>query len=52
MLEEEKLKLEGCEGEVEISGLELDFPYLVLVKLMQGGILKDEVILDLGWKKF
>jgi len=37
---------------VRISQLELDFPYLVLVKLMQGSLLKDEVILNLGWKKF
>ncbi len=52
LLEEEALKIEGTRGTVRISQLELDFPYLVLVKLMQGSLLKDEVILNLGWKKF
>ncbi|HUU27737.1 MAG TPA: hypothetical protein VM123_07985 [archaeon] len=52
MMEEEALKLEGTGGVVQLDNLKLDFPYLVLVKLMQGGILKDEVILDLGWKRF
>ena len=51
-MEEEVLKLPGTSGVVELSRLNLDFPYLVLVKLMQGDILKDEVILDLGWKRF
>ncbi len=52
MMEEEVIELQGNSGVVELSRLNLDFPYLVLVKLMQGDILKDEVILDLGWKKF
>ena len=52
MMEEEVIELQGNNGVIELSRLNLDFPYLVLVKLMQGDILKDEVILDLGWKKF
>ncbi len=50
-LEEEVLTFEGNEGRVEIDKLNLKFPYKVLIKLMQGDILKDEVILNLGWKK-
>jgi len=52
MMEEEVLKLAGNKAVVEVSRLKLDFPYIVLVKLMQGDILKDEVVLNLGWKKF
>ena len=52
MMEEEVLKLQGNQGIVNISRLDLDYPYKVVVKLMQGEILKDEVVLDLGWKKF
>lgn len=50
MMEEEVLKLSGNSGEIRLSQIDLKFPYLILVKLMQGDILKDEVILDLGWK--
>ncbi len=52
MAEEEVLKLPGSKATVEISKLKLDFPYLVIVKLMQQDVLKDEVILNLGWKRF
>ncbi|HEC62718.1 MAG TPA: hypothetical protein ENI27_10780 [bacterium] len=52
MIEEEMLKLPGNGGVVDISRLNLDYPYKVLIKLLQQDILKDEVILDLGWKKF
>lgn len=51
LMEEEVLTISGGNGTVDISKLELKFPYKVLVKLMQGDILKDEVILNLGWKK-
>jgi hypothetical protein len=52
MIEEERVKIEDTSSEVQLERLKLDFPYLVLVKLMQGDILKDEVIMDLSWKKF
>jgi hypothetical protein len=52
MIEEEVLKLPGSGGIVDIKNLDLDYPYKVLVKLMQGDVLRDEVILDLGWKKY
>ena len=52
MAEEEVLKLPGSKATVEISKLKLDFPYLVIVKLMQQDVLRDEVILNLGWKRF
>ncbi|HUU28315.1 MAG TPA: alpha-amylase family protein [archaeon] len=52
MIEEEVLKLPGNGGTVDISRLDLDYPYKVLIKLMQGDVLKDEVVLNLGWKKF
>lgn len=52
MMEEEVLTIEGTSGEIQVSQLNLDVPYLVLVKLMEGDILKDEVILDMGWKQF
>jgi hypothetical protein len=52
MMEEEVLTIEGTSGEVKVSQLDLDVPYLVLVKLMEGDILKDEVILNMGWKQF
>jgi hypothetical protein len=51
LMEEEFLKISGNSGEIDIKKLDLKFPYKVLVKLMQGDILKDEVILNLGWKK-
>ncbi len=52
MIEEKVLTVPGNEAVVELSRLKLDYPYKVLVKLMQDGLLKDEVILDLGWKQF
>lgn len=51
LLEEEALTLEGNSGSIEVQNLNLKFPYKVLIKLMQNSILKDEVIIDLGWKK-
>jgi len=51
LMEEEVLSLPGNSGDVDINKLNLKFPYKVLIKLMQGDILKDEVILNLGWKK-
>jgi hypothetical protein len=50
-MEEEVLKISGDGGDIDVKTLNLKFPYKVLVKLMQGDILKDEVILNLGWKK-
>jgi hypothetical protein len=52
MMEEEGLKIPGSRATVDASQLKLDFPYLVLVKLMQDGVLKDEVIANVGWKQF
>jgi hypothetical protein len=52
MMEEEVLTLPGTIGEFQVSQLDLKFPYLILVKLMDGDILKDEVVLDIGWKQF
>ena len=51
-LEEERLELPGEGGTVELSQLNLVYPHLVLVKLLQGDILKDELVLNFGWKKF
>ena len=51
LMEEEVLKISGDGGEIDVKKLDLKFPYKVLVKLIQGDILKDEVILNLGWKK-
>ncbi len=51
LMEEEVLKISGDGGDIDVKKLDLKFPYKVLVKLMQGDILKDEVILNLGWKK-
>ncbi len=51
MMEEEVLTLPGDGGTILISDLNLKFPYKVLVKLMQGDTMKDEVIINLGWKK-
>jgi hypothetical protein len=50
-IEEEVLTISGNSGDIDVQKLNLKFPYKVLVKLMQGDILKDEVILNLGWKK-
>ena len=52
MMEEEVEKIQGNSAVVQISKLKLKYPYLVLVKLIQDNILKDEVILDLGWINF
>jgi hypothetical protein len=52
LMEEEGLKIPGNKAAVDVARLKLDFPYLVLVKLMQDGVLKDEVIVNLGWKRF
>ncbi len=51
MMEKEVLMLPGNGGDVNISRLNLKFPYKVLIKLKQGDILKDEIIINLGWKK-
>jgi hypothetical protein len=51
LMEEEVLKISGDGGDIDVKKLDLKFPHKVLVKLMQGDILKDEVILNLGWKK-
>jgi hypothetical protein len=51
LMEEEVLKISGDGGDVDVKKLDLKFPHKVLVKLMLGDILKDEVILNLGWKK-
>jgi hypothetical protein len=51
LMEEKVLKISGNSGDIDIKKLDLKFPYKVLVKLMQEDILKDEVILNLGWKK-
>jgi len=50
--EEEKLTLPAGGGTVDLSSLELDFPYIVLVKLKLDGRLVDEAVIELGWKKF
>ena len=50
MMEEGALNGEGYETTVDVDQLDLDFPYLLLVRLMVNGVLKDEVIVDLGWK--
>ena len=52
LMNKERVKIEGTSGEVQLQRLKLDFPYLVLVKLIQGDILKDEMIMALSWKKF
>lgn len=52
LIERERLTLPGTGGTVALAELELESPWLVLVKLMQDGLLRDELILDLGWKRF
>jgi len=52
MIEQETAKFSGNKAVVNVSQLKLNSPYIVLVKLMQNDILKDEVVLNLGWKKF
>ncbi len=52
MMEEPRKRLPGSGGAVNLAELNLDFPYKVIVKLMHGGVMKDQVILDLGWKQF
>jgi hypothetical protein len=51
MMEEEETTISGEGGTVNITQLELKFPYKILVKLMQGDTMKDEVIINSGWKK-
>src|SRR5690606_9111569 len=41
MMEEERLELPGTGGTVDISDLAIDFPYKVLIKLLQNGVMKD-----------
>ena len=52
MMEEEALTIPGNSGEVQLSGIDLKFPCLVLVQLMLGDMMKDEVVVDLGWKRW
>jgi hypothetical protein len=52
MMEESALVLPGNRAEVDLEKLHIDFPDLLLVKLMQDGVMKDELILNLGWKQF
>ncbi|MFC1620454.1 hypothetical protein ACFL45_10980 [Candidatus Neomarinimicrobiota bacterium] len=52
MMEQEVLKIDGNTGQAALSDIDLKTPHKVLVKLMEGDVLKDEVILDLGWKQF
>ncbi|HNW59613.1 MAG TPA: hypothetical protein PKI62_08055 [bacterium] len=52
MMEQPLLILPGTRAEVDLDTLKIDFPYLLLVKLMQDGVLKDEIIINLGWKQF
>ena len=51
MLEQEVTQIGSDQGVVDLDELNLEFPYLVLVKLMRGPVLVDEVIVDLGWKQ-
>jgi hypothetical protein len=52
MMEEEFMTIPGNTAEVKLSAINIDIPYLILIKLMQGDILKDEVIVELGWKRW
>ena len=52
MMEEEKMELRGDDATVNLSDLDLDYPYKVLVKLMQEDIMIDQVIIDAGWFNF
>ncbi|HPG38070.1 MAG TPA: hypothetical protein PLP19_06300 [bacterium] len=52
MMEEEKMKITGASGMVDLAQLDLKFPYKVIVKLMQDSVLKDEIIVDTGWLVF
>jgi hypothetical protein len=52
MIEKEAVQLQGARGKVVINELGLEFPYLILLKLRRKDVLVDEVIIDLGWKKF
>jgi len=51
-LEEEQMTIDGTSGTVDLNELDLDFPHKILIKLMQGDILKDEMLLYEGWKQF
>ena len=46
-MEEEKISLAESQNNVPLSVLNLKYPYIVTVKLMQGNILKDEVVFNL-----
>lgn len=52
LLEENQLVLSGNSAEIRLTELNLDFPYKVLIKLMQDDILIDQVVLNTGWKNF
>ena len=52
MMEEEKMELRGDDATVNLSDLDLDYPYKILVKLMQEDIMIDQVIIDAGWFNF
>ena len=52
MMEEHRVELSGSGGSIRLSDLNLDFPYKALVKLMQDGVAKDIVVVDVGWKQF
>ena len=52
MLETEAAHFQSTRGVVDVRELGLKFPYVVLVKLMKGSVLVDEVIVDMGWKRF
>ena len=52
MMEEEKMELRGDDVTVNLSDLDLDYPYKILVKLMQEDIMIDQVIIDAGWFNF
>jgi hypothetical protein len=52
MMEKTALVIPGNQATIDLDQLKLDFPYLVLIKLMKNGVLKDEIIVNLGWKQF
>jgi hypothetical protein len=51
-LYQEAVQLPNCKVSVDTKSLGLEFPYLILVKLMRRPVLVDEVIVDFGWKRF
>ncbi len=52
LLQEKQKVISGNTGEVNISELNLDFPYKIIVKLMQDDIMIDQLIVSAGWKNF